>query len=292
VLRQTVVSLARMSDPDLADWIGETCSFPNSMVDCIVPATGPKELALAREFGVDDAAPVAHENFRQWVVEDDFCAGRPDWDAVGATFSDDVHSYELMKLRILNAGHQVVANPGEILSLNTIADCMQHTRIAAFFRKVETEEIAPRVAPVPGMAPLDYVALIDRRFSNPYIEDTTRRVAFDGAARHTGFVLPMIREALEADGPLEGLALTEALWARMCEGTREDGSTIEPNDPQWETLTATAKAARSQPRAWIDARRLYGDLAEAPRFAEAFERWLALIWSKGVETALDRYIAG
>ncbi len=91
ILRQTLVSLARLSDPDLADWIDEQCSFPNAMVDCIVPATGPKELALAKEFGIDDAAPVTHENFRQWVIEDDFCAGRPSWEQVGATVTDDVH---------------------------------------------------------------------------------------------------------------------------------------------------------------------------------------------------------
>lgn len=109
ILRQTVVSLARLSDPDLAIWIDTNCTFPNSMVDSIVPATGPNELKLVRELGIEDNAPVTHENFRQWVIEDDFCAGRPDWDKVGATFTDLVHDYETMKIRILNAGHQVIA---------------------------------------------------------------------------------------------------------------------------------------------------------------------------------------
>jgi mannitol 2-dehydrogenase len=76
----TVLGLARQSDPDLADWIEKQGAFPNSMVDCIVPATGPAEIALVRKFGIDDAAPVTHENYRQWVIEDEFCAGRPDWD--------------------------------------------------------------------------------------------------------------------------------------------------------------------------------------------------------------------
>ena len=87
ILRQAIVGLARLSDPDLASWIDTECSFPNSMVDCIVPATGPAEIALARRLGLDDRAPVTHENFRQWVIEDDFCAGRPDWDRAGAVFS-------------------------------------------------------------------------------------------------------------------------------------------------------------------------------------------------------------
>ena len=291
VLRRTVVSLARASDPDLAEWIDANCTFPNSMVDCITPATGPKEIALARTFGIDDAVPVTHEGFRQWVIEDDFCAGRPDWGRVGATFSDRVHEYEAMKIRILNAGHQVIANPGEILSVETISDCMAQPRIRALFRKVQREEILPHVKPVPDFAPEDYLDLVSRRFSNPAIVDTTRRVAFEGSARHTGFVLPIVRDGLRTGAPIEGLALVEALWARMCEGTREDGSVVEPNDPLWETLLAAANAARDRPRVWLEQRRFYGDLIEAPRFADAFARWLGRIWSDGCEATLQAYAA-
>ena len=291
VLRRTAVSLARASDPDLAEWIDASCTFPNSMVDCIVPATGPKELALARELGIDDAVPVTHENFRQWVMEDDFCAGRPDWERVGATFSDRVHDYESMKLRMLNAGHQVLANAGEILSVETISGCMAHPLIHALFRRVEHEEIVPHVEPVPDATPDAYLDLLLRRFSNPAIVDTTRRVAFDGSSRHPGFVLPILRDGLRTGAPVEGLALVEALWARMCEGTREDGSVIEPNDPCRDTLQVAARAARERPRAWLEQRRIYGDLVEAPRFVEAFERRLHRIWSDGCEAALAAYAA-
>ncbi|GGH38068.1 mannitol 2-dehydrogenase [Cribrihabitans marinus] len=290
ILRQTVVSLARLSDPELAGWIEANCTFPNSMVDCIVPATGPNELELVRDrFGIADQAPVTHENFRQWVVEDDFCAGRPDWDRVGATFSDRVHDYETMKLRILNAGHQILANAGEILSVETISGCMEHKAIRAFFGRVQREEIAPQVDPVPGMTPASYIELIERRFSNPRIVDTTRRVAFDGSSRHSGFLHPMIRERLASGQSIEGLALAEALWARMCEGVREDGSTIAPNDPHWDRLTAAAKASKTDPGAWISQARFYGDLAGNARFAEAFEGWLQRIRSEGTEAALRAY---
>lgn len=289
ILRQTVVSLARMSDSGLADWIDENCSFPNSMVDSIAPATGPKELALVRELGVEDNAPVTHENYRQWVIEDDFCAGCPQWDLAGAIFSDLVHDYEAMKIRILNAGHQVIANPGELLSVESISGCMEHPLINALFRKVELEEIVPHVRPVPDIEPTDYVELIARRFSNPAIVDTTRRVAFDGSSRHTGFILPVVRDALASGTPVEGLALVEALWARMCAGTREDGTTIEPNDPNWATLQPAAVAARDRPAAWLEQRQFYGNLSGEPRFASAFERWLATIWSEGSENALRAY---
>lgn len=291
ILRQTVVSLARLSDPALAGWIEANCTFPNSMVDCIVPATGPKELALAKEFGVDDAVPVTHENFRQWVIEDDFCAGRPDWDKAGATFSDRVHDYEVMKIRILNGGHQVISDVGEVLGIETISGCMEHPGVHALFRKVEEEEIRPHVKPVPGFAPSDYVDLIDRRFANPAIVDTTRRVAFDGSSRHPGFIVPSIRDGLKAGTPVEGLALVSAAWARYCFGVRENGTAIEPNDPFWADLTEKAKAAKDNPRVWLEMRPIYGDLAEEPRFADAFVKWLPLIHAKGMEAALDAYLA-
>ncbi|SFJ82313.1 mannitol dehydrogenase family protein [Celeribacter neptunius] len=290
ILRQTLVSLAQMSDPDLAVWIDQNCSFPNAMVDCIVPATGPKELALAAEFGIEDQVPVTHENFRQWVIEDDFCAGRPDWDKAGATFSDNVHGYETMKIRILNGGHQVISDPGELLSVGTISACMDHPLISALFEKVEREEIMPHVAPVPEFTPQTYVALIQKRFSNPKIVDTTRRVAFDGSSRHPGFLVPSIRACLDRDMPVVGLALVSALWARYCLGTMEDGSIIEPNDPFWSDLTALAAKAKEEPKAWLSMRHIYGDLQDDPRFAAPFARWLSILYSEGVEAALKAYL--
>lgn len=290
VLRQTVVSLARLSDPDLADWIDAHCTFPNSMVDCIVPATGPTELALVQGFGLTDAAPVTHENFRQWVIEDNFCAGRPDWDRAGATFTDNVHDYEAMKIRILNGGHQVICGAGELLGLGTIAKTMAHDGIRALLHRVVRNEIAPHVTPVPGVTPLEYLELISRRFANPEIADTTRRVAFDGSSRHPGFIVPSIRDGLRAGTPIDGLALVSALWARYCAGTREDGGDIAANDPHWPSLHATALAARGTPGVWLEQRQFYGDLADVPRFADAFADWLQYLYQHGVENSIARYV--
>ena len=292
ILRQTIVSLARMSDADLADWIETNCTFPNSMVDCIVPATGPNELSLAQSFGIDDASPVTHESYRQWVIEDNFCSGRPDWDKVGATFTNKVHDYEAMKIRVLNGGHQIVANAGEVLAIATIAECLAHDGIGAFFEKTAREEVLPHLVPVAGMQPDDYVDLIKRRFANPRIVDTTRRVAFDGASRHPGFLFPSIKDGIDKGTPIAGLALAEAIWARMCAGTREDGSTIEPNDPFWNDLNAAALAAKSDPAVWLAQQKFYGELGENPVFKAIFEQWLQMIWTDGVEAAMKTYVQG
>jgi mannitol 2-dehydrogenase len=292
MLRQTMVSLAGHSDPELADWITQHCSFPNSMVDCIVPATGPAEIALAQSFGIDDAAPVTHENFRQWVIEDAFCAGRPGWEAVGATISRDVHAFEAMKIRILNGGHQVIAAPADTLGLVTIAQAMAHSGIRNLLRKVILDEIAPHVAAVPGYTPEAYLELVCSRFSNPEIRDTTRRVAFDGSSRQPGFIVPTIREGLAKGTPVTGLALVSATWARYCTGIREDGTAIEPNDPYWGDVNNAAEAAKADPLAWLEQRHIYGDLSDHPAFAQAFADALTAIHSDGLEAAIEAYLAG
>jgi mannitol 2-dehydrogenase len=290
ILRQTVVGLARLSDGDLADWIDQHCSFPTSMVDCIVPATGPSELARVQTIGIDDQAPVTHEPFRQWVIEDAFCAGRPDWDKVGAEFSDVVHLHEAQKIRILNGGHQVLANVAEVMGFGTISEAVAHPLIHAMFRKVQIEEIIPHVTPLKGMTILDYLNVIDQRFANPAIIDTVRRVAYDGVARHMGFILPTIRDGLKAGISINGLAMVEAAWARMCLGIREDGSVIEANDPSWDMLKQQAILAKERPIAWLEMPLIYGDLITDDRFADAFQRWLVLMYQDGMEATLRHYL--
>ncbi|MEM7021488.1 MAG: mannitol dehydrogenase family protein [Pseudomonadota bacterium] len=292
ILRSTVVTLARLTDPDLARWIDEEGAFPNSMVDSIAPAVGPNELALVRDrFGIEDAAPITHEPFRQWVIEDRFSLGRPRWEEVGVTLSDQVHDYERMKIRILNGGHAVICYPAALLGLDIVSEAVADERVRRLFRKIQMEEMVPHVRAVPGMTPLAYFDLIESRFSNPAIVDTTRRLAFDGSNRQPKFILPAVVDGLSAGTPVDGLALVSAAWCRYCCGTTENGQAIEDNDPIWAELKARALAAKNQPEHWLAMRQIYGDLGEKPAFADAFARWLRLIHAEGVEAATAAYTA-
>ena len=89
---------------------------------------------------------------------------------------------------------------------------------------------------------------------------------------------------------MEGLALVEALWARMCAGTREDGSMIEANDPHWDMLSERAAAARHNAMAWLQMPQIYGDLAAHTGFAGTFAAWLSAIYDDGVEATVKRYL--
>jgi mannitol 2-dehydrogenase len=276
-------------DSELAAWIESNCAFPNAMVDCIVPATGPREMSLARQFGIDDLAPVTHEPFRQWVIEDKFCAGRPDWDTVGATFSNRVHDYETIKIRVLNGAGQILGPVSDLLGIEFVGDALKDQRIRSFFRKCEEEEILPHVRGVPGYTPLAYLDLVEKRFGNLSMADTTRRFSHDGTSRHAGFILPSVRDGLASGAPVEGLALVSALWCRYCLGAREDGSVIEPNDPIWNDLQQRAAAAVEEPLVWLTRGAVYGNLSQQSRFAGAFVRWRKRIDAEGIGGALGAY---
>ncbi|WP_284323520.1 mannitol dehydrogenase family protein [Cypionkella aquatica] len=291
VAQAAVVGLARLSDPALADWIDATVAFPNGMVDRITPATGPRERSMAAAFGLgDDPVPVTCEPFRQWVVEDNFPAGRPPLERVGVTFSNDVHAYEAMKIRILNGGHATIAYPGGLLDIEYVHEAMAHPLILGFLNKLETTEIIPTVAPVPNTNLVDYYAKIVERFSNPEVADTERRLCLDGSNRQPKFIVPPLRDRLAAGQSCDGLALVSALWCRYCNGLSDKGTAIEPNDPNWDALQATAKLAQKNPQAWLDQRTIYGDLADNPVFQTAFATQLARVRDEGCEAALRAYI--
>jgi mannitol 2-dehydrogenase len=291
VAEAAVIGTARLSDPDLADWIKAHVAFPNGMVDRITPATGPREREMAAEFGLgDDPVPVTCEPFRQWVLEDNFPAGRPALEKVGVTFTDAVHAFEVMKIRILNGGHAIIAYPGGLKGIHFVHEAMADPTIRAFLDAVETREILPIVPPVPGQDLLAYKAKIIERFSNPDIADTERRLCLDGSNRQPKFIVPSIRDVLASGGKAEGLTLLSALWCRYCYGTTEAGEVTPPNDPNWDVLQATAKAAKTNPAAWIGMEPVYGDLAQNAGFVAGFAEALGYVWANGVEAAMQRYI--
>ncbi|WP_417628604.1 mannitol dehydrogenase family protein [Pararhodobacter aggregans] len=291
VTRNALCGLARLSDPDFAEWIAANVAFPNAMVDRITPATTDRERAfLAQDFGVADGWPVFCEGYTQWVLEDHFPLGRPAFDAVGAQFVADVAPFELMKLRILNGGHAVIAYPAGLMDIHFVHEAMAHPLVRGFLRKIEETEILPQVPPVPDTDLPGYLDLIERRFSNPKIGDTIRRLCLDGSNRQPKFIIPTLRDALATGGGFNGLALECALWARYCAGVTDSGKIIEPNDPNWDRLVPVAEQARRRPQAWLEQEAIYGDLAEHAGFAARFAHWLNALWRDGTAATLTRYL--
>lgn len=292
VTRAAVAGLARLSDPALADWVEAEVAFPNGMVDRITPATGPRERAMAAAFGLaDDPVPVTCEPFRQWVLEDHFPAGRPPLEKVGVTFTDHVHAYEAMKIRILNGGHAIIAYPGGLLDIEYVHEAMAEPLISGFLDKVERDEIIPIVPPVPGTDLDAYYILIRERFSNPEVADTERRLCLDGSNRQPKFIIPSIADNLARGHLPRGLILESALWCRYCMGLSDGGTVIEPNDPNWSRLQANARAAASDPAVWLGMEDIYGDLGRDPRVQATFAGFLTDLGARGVRAVLADFLA-
>ena len=293
VARSAVVGLATLLDAHLADWIEANVAFPNGMVDRITPATGPRERAMAATFGLDsDPVPVTCEPFRQWVLEDNFPAGRPAWEDVGVTFTSHVHAFETMKIRILNGGHAIIAYPGGLMGIEYVHEAMADPLIAGFLDKVEQEEIIPIVPPVPDADLGDYYRLIQGRFSNPEVADTERRLCLDGSNRQPKFIIPSIADNLALGRLPQGLILGSALWCRYCAGVADDGSVIQPNDPNWDRLQAVALAAATDPAKWLQMEDIYGAVGRDEDVVECFAGFLHDLSTRGTRAVLADFIAG
>lgn len=231
--RQVVLDFARLVDPALADWIAQTCTFPCTMVDRIVPATTEADIErVAQLTGRLDLSPVMHEPFRQWVVEDDFVDGaRPDLGAVGVELVEDVEPFELMKLRCLNGTHSSLAYLGYLAGYETISETVADTVYAEFISVLWASEIVPSFAPPPGVDLSAYTAELLERYRNPGIRHRTWQIAMDGSQKLPQRILGTVADNLRDGRPIAGLALAVAGWMRYVGGVDEKGGAIDVRDP-------------------------------------------------------------
>ncbi|ENE0103178.1 fructuronate reductase [Escherichia albertii] len=232
VAKVAVLGLAQARDPQLAVWIEENVTFPCTMVDRIVPAATPETLQeIADQLGVYDPCAIACEPFRQWVIEDNFVNGRPDWDKVGAQFVADVVPFEMMKLRMLNGSHSFLAYLGYLGGYETIADTMTNEdyRKAAF--ALMMQEQAPTLSMPEGTDLNAYAMLLIERFSNPSLRHRTWQIAMDGSQKLPQRLLDPVRLHLKNGGSWRHLALGVAGWMRYTQGVDEQGNAIDVVDP-------------------------------------------------------------
>jgi fructuronate reductase/mannitol 2-dehydrogenase len=278
-----IASFAELRDPALARWIDENVSFPSSMVDRITPHTAPEEReAVAARYGVDDRWPVITEPFSQWIVEDDFCHGRPPLHEVGVQFVADVQPYALMKTRLLNASHSALGYLGSLAGHDRTNEAIADPVFAAYIRRMMSEEIAPLLPPVPGIDLPDYQATLLERFANPAIGDRLSRLCRNGSAKVPGHVLSSIREARVTGRPHGLLTLAVAGWVRYLRGIDEDGRPLVIDDPAAERLGSLAPPPGGDPRPLLADESTFGSLGADAEFADEIERDLRALDRDGV----------
>jgi fructuronate reductase len=214
VILETVVrALAEQRGGDLVNWIDRNVAFPSTMVDRIVPATAPSDIAFVEDtYGYRDNAVVVGEPFRQWVIENRFAGRVPPWDRAGAVFVDDVTPFELIKMRVLNAAQTSFAYLGLLAGHEYTCDDAADPLLADFVRRMLVEESLPTLPPVPGNDPRAYVEQSFARLRNTAIRHRNHQIATDGSRKIVQRILNPIRERLERGWAAERLTVAVAAW--------------------------------------------------------------------------------
>lgn len=238
--KAAVVAFAQAVDGELADWISREVTFPCTMVDRITPATTDTDRDnVSAKIGMTDAWPVVTEAFSQWVIEDNFTMGRPDWTIGGAVFSDEIESWENMKLRCLNGTHSTLAYLGQLTGRETVADAMQLPLITDILDALWLEIREVLVAPQ-GVDTAQYVQSLKQRYTNPAIKHRTAQIAMDGSQKLPQRLLSTLRERMAAGLPSPTLASAIAAWMHFAVKTAHTpGDKL--NDPLSDDILLQAK---------------------------------------------------
>ncbi|MHA0288932.1 mannitol dehydrogenase family protein [Mycobacterium sp. C3-094] len=292
VARHAFTEYADSVHPGLSDWMAEHTRFPNSMVDRITPVTTPAVIdTVATEFGVDDQWPVIAEPFTAWVLEDTFSDGRPPWEDADVLLVDDVTPYELMKLRLLNSGHQTLCYFAYLAGYRLVHDAAGDPLFAELLRRYFAEA-EPTLPPVPGIDLADYQRTLIERFANPGVRDTIARLCAYSSDRIPQWLVPVIEANLKADRSVNISAAVVASWARYAEGVDEQGEPIAIEDNRAATLAPLAEAQKDNPTAFIENTALFRDLARQPRFVEAYRESLESLHRVGARATLEVLLNG
>jgi mannitol 2-dehydrogenase len=268
-----LLSFLSAQDKDLASWAEKEVAFPNSMVDRITPVTTAAEIDyLKSQFNLEDEWPVTCEPFLQWVIEDNFSNGRPDFDKVnGVQFVTDVTPYEKMKIRLLNAGHSVIGIFGALMGIQTINICTENTALRKVLRKFWDKEAIPVLDEVEGIDLNEYKDSLMERFANPNIKDKVSRICSESSAKLPKFLFPTISENLHKGGEFETATLLIAVWCYYSDKQiDQNGLKLEIIDAMTDQLHQAAKKTTEDPLSFLKVRKVFGDLIENQTFTNLY----------------------
>ena len=291
--RTAVLGFAAARDEGLAAWIDAHVTFPASMVDRITPETDSRTRDLITEqFGVRDRSPVVAEPFRQWVIEDRFCNGRPPLERVGAQFVEDVTPYKLMKTRLLNASHSALGYLGYLVGgYGTSSEAMANPVIADYLATLMRQEITAQLPEVPGIDLEAYQRTLLERFSNPQISDQLSRLCGRGSTKMPAYLLPSLMAARAEGQPTTLLTLAVAGWCRYLQGHDLNGNPIEIKDARKDILQPLAVEKGTDPRPLLAERDIFGPLGDDPEFVRTLEAAIRDIEEYGPAATMAEYLS-
>jgi fructuronate reductase len=273
-LRAIVIRLASLQDAELGHYIAQNVAFPSTMVDRIVPQTVDEDRAfVAHAIGFEDAWPIITEPFTQWVIEDHFPQGRPDWGSVGGELVKNVAPYEAMKLRLLNGAHSMLAYLGARAGLSTVADVMADPHLGPFIAAFMEEDVTPTLKVPEGADVAAYRTSLLDRFRNTALKHRLSQIASDSSQKIPQRFLGTARDRLNMGLPLGRLADGIAAFIHYAGGYDRAGMPLELKDPLGDAIKRRLESATPNPEAMVDAvlgiEKIFGtELPKDPRFRE------------------------
>lgn len=293
VMRNVVLAYAQAVDAELAKWIEQNVTFPSTMVDRIVPAVTPETLDKIEQLtGVRDPAGVACEPFRQWVIEDNFVAGRPAWEKAGTELVADVLPFEEMKLRMLNGSHSFLAYLGYLAGYQHINDCMGDENYRRAARALMLQEQAPTLK-VKGVDLARYADQLIERYSNPALRHRTWQIAMDGSQKLPQRMLDSVRWHLANHSDFDLLALGVAGWMRYVGGVDEQGKAIDVSDPLLPVIqraVANSEEGASRVEALLGITEIFStDLPQSVLFTQKVKTAYDKLLTYGAKASVAKY---
>ena len=284
VAKKAVLNYVEKAEPALLPWIKENVTFPNAMVDRITPVTVAEDIQKVHDqFMIEDQWPVVCEPFIQWVIEDDFANGRPEWEKVGAQFVKNVVPYENMKLRLLNAGHTVLGMLGALHGYNTIDEAARDTDFSVFLKSFMDNEVSPILGDLGGIDLESYKKSLFSRFQNVYMKDLVARICLESSAKVPIFLLPTIKAQLQGDGNIERAAFVVAAWCKYNDGVDENGKTYVIEDAMSNELIRAAALSHQEPIKFLEIETIFGDMINDKTFVDAFLTSLEMLRNRKVK---------
>ena len=288
VAKRTLLAFCGQKDAALSKWIETNVAFPNCMVDRITPATTDAEREMVRaSFNLEDGFPVVAEPFKQWVIEDTFCNGRPALERVGVQFTQDVAPYEKMKIRLLNASHSAMGYLGYLCGYRYIFEIARAPEFIPYIKALMDLEVSPLIGTIAGVSLPDYKQSLMERFANETIKDQALRICMDGSSKMPKFILPSIEEQLDGNGPIRKLTLCVASWIRFLDGQDENGQEIPIQDPQADRITQIVRASNRKVKPVLEMTDIFGNLGSNERFVTELQSLLDMLYELGARGTLE-----
>ena len=297
-LKEAVLHYARLWElpAGFAAWIGDACTFCNTLVDRIVTGYPAADaVQIEQELGYADPFLVAAEYYYLFVIQGPASVGE-ELKLAGADLNvklvDDITPYKKRKVGILNGGHTTLVPVALLAGLGAVGPAVDDEQVGAFLRAAIFDEIIPALEM--DRAELEaFAADVLLRFRNPSIHHRLASIALNSWSKFAARVLPQLLRYTELNaGRLPrrlvlAMAATMVLYRGGVIDLADDAATLAWFRAGWDKVEAGTWTLDDLVRGWLANAALWGrDLNDVPGLAAQLAADIGAIDGQGMRALL------